>query len=180
MAGILGVAIGWAAGASVTLNRLVIPVNSFLRYIPPTAFVTLLIVYFGIGEQYKLAVIFVSVIFFIIQMTVDAVEDLDRRFVEMGMVSGMSGLEILRTIVIPGTLPRILDVLRINLSGAWTFLVAAEVVGADAGLGHLIAISQRFGRIEELYVGILIFGVIGIITDQLFQLAGRILFRWAR
>jgi NitT/TauT family transport system permease protein len=179
-AAVIGTTLGWLAGSFSVINRLVLPTNSFLRYIPPTAFVTLLIVYFGVGQSYKFSVVFLSVFFFIVQMTVDTVEDIDKRYLEMGLLSGMNQLTVFRKIVVPASFPRVVDVLRINLSGAWTFLVAAEVIGAQGGLGHLIAISQRFGRIEELYVSILIFGVIGLVTDFLIQRLSRRMFVWNR
>jgi NitT/TauT family transport system permease protein len=180
LAAVVGVSAGWLAGTFLVVNKLVLPTNSFLRYIPPTAFVTLLIVYFGIGEVYKYAVVFTSVVFFIVQMTVDAVEDIDQRYKEMGLLSGMDSAALLRHVVLPGTLPRVVDILRVNLSGAWTFLVAAEVVGADGGLGHLIAVSQRFGRIENLYAAIIVFGFIGILTDAFLKYLARRCFRWSR
>ncbi len=178
LSGSIGVVIGWFAGTYVMANRLFLPTSSFIRYVPPTAFVTLLIVYFGIGEQYKYAVVFVSVFFFIIQMTVDAVDDIDSRYFEMGQLAGFPTISIVRNIVIPATMPRVVDILRINLSGAWTFLVAAEVVGADGGLGYLIAISQRFGRIEQLYVVICVFGVVGIFSDWAIRAFSARTFRW--
>lgn len=177
-ASMVGVAVGLLAGSFLLVNRLIVPVNSFLRYIPPTAFISLLIVYFGIGETYKYAVIFLGVIFFIVQMVIDVVEDIDRRYFEMGITSGYSNLRVFREVVMPASWPRVVDVLRINLSAAWTFLVAAELIGAERGLGHLIAVSQRFLRIDELYVGILTFGVIGIVTDRAIDLTSRRLFRW--
>ncbi len=177
-ASIVGVSIGLVAGSFLLANRLIVPVTSFLRYIPPTAFISLLIVYFGIGETYKYAVIFFGVIFFIIQMVIDAVEDLDQRYMEMGLTSGYSNWRIFREVVMPASWPRILDILRINLSASWTFLVAAELIGAQKGLGHLIAVSQRYLRIDELYVGILAFGVIGIVTDQGLGWFSRKAFRW--
>ncbi|MEK7992739.1 MAG: ABC transporter permease [Planctomycetota bacterium] len=177
-ASIVGVGLGLAAGSFLLVNRLVVPVNSFLRYIPPTAFISLLIVYFGIGETYKYAVIFLGVIFFITQMVIDVVEDLDKRYLELALTSGFSNWRIFREVVVLSSWPRVLDVLRINLSAAWTFLVAAELIGAEEGLGHLIAVSQRYLRIDELYVGILSFGVIGVVTDRLLDLVGRRLFRW--
>jgi len=177
-ASVVGVSIGLLAGTFLLVNRLIQPVNSFLRYIPPTAFISLLIVYFGIGETYKYAVIFFGVIFFIIQMVIDVVEDIDRRFMEMALTTGYSNWQIFREVVIPASWPRILDVLRINLSASWTFLVAAELIGAQKGLGHLIAVSQRYLRIDELYVGIFTFGLIGIVTDRGLEWLSRVLFRW--
>jgi len=177
-ASVVGVIIGLSAGSFLLVNRLVVPVTSFLRYIPPTAFISLLIVYFGIGETYKYAVIFFGVIFFIIQMVIDVVEDLDIRYMEMALTSGYNNWRIFREVIIPASWPRVWDVLRINLSASWTFLVAAEIIGAETGLGHLIAVSQRYLRIDELYVGILAFGVIGIVTDRLLEWISHKIFRW--
>ena len=178
MASLVGVFVGLAASSFILVNRFVIPINSFLRYIPPTAFISLLIVYFGIGETFKYAVIFFGVIFFIVQMVIDVVDDLDKKYLEMAITSGMDNLKIFRKVIIPSSLPRIVDVLRINLSAAWTFLVAAEIVGAEKGLGHLIATSQRYLRIDDLFVGILTFGIIGIITDQLIRMISNYYLRW--
>ena len=178
LASIVGVSIGLLAGSFLAINHLIVPVNSFLRYIPPTAFIALLIVYFGVGEAYKYAVIFLGVIFFIIQMVIDVVDDVDMRYIEIGITSGFSNWEIFKKVIIPFCWPRVLDVLRINLSAAWTFLVAAELVGAERGLGHLIAVSQRFLRIGDLYAGILTFGIIGLITDKFLGSISRWLFKW--
>jgi NitT/TauT family transport system permease protein len=178
VASVIGVGVGLLAGSYLLANRLIVPVNSFLRYIPPTAFISLLIVYFGIGETYKYAVVFFGVIFFIIQMVIDVAEDVDKRYLEMGQTSGWGNWDIFNRVVMPASWPRIVDVLRINLSASWTFLVAAEIIGAEKGLGHLISVSQRYLRIDELYVGVLTFGVIGIITDQLIDKSSRKAFRW--
>ena len=175
---IVGVSIGLLAGSFILFKNLIIPINSFLRYIPPTAFISLLIVYLGIGELYKYSVIFLGVIFFIIQMVIDIIDDIDKQYFEMAFTMELSKMKIFQEIILPSSLPRILDVLRINLGAAWTFLVAAEIVGADKGLGHLIAVSQRYLRIENLFVGILSFGIIGIITDKLLDVFSRKVFRW--
>ncbi len=177
-ASVVGVPLGLLAGSFFLFHNLVLPVNSFLRYIPPTAFISLLIVYFGVGEMYKYAVIFLGLIFFIVQMVVDVVEDTDMGHIEMGLTMGYSRWEIFRYVIVPGAWPRIWDVLRINLSAAWTFLVAAEIVGAEKGLGHLIAVSQRFLRLGDLYAGILTFGIIGLLTDRVLEILSRRLFRW--
>lgn len=178
IASIVGVTCGLLAGSYLIFKHLIIPVNSFLRYIPPTAFISLLIVYFGIGEMYKCAVIFLGVIFFIIQMVVDVVEDVDKHYLEMGLTSGFSRWHMFKEVIVPFAWPRVFDVLRINLGAAWTFLVAAEIVGAEKGLGHLIAVSQRYLRIDDLFVGILTFGVIGVVTDRFLEFVSRKLFRW--
>lgn len=175
---VVSIPLGLLAGSFLVGQQLITPVNSFLRYIPPTAFVALLIVYFGVGETFKYAVVFVGVVFFLIQMIIDVVEDLELRYVEMGKTSDFSNWYIFTHVVLPYSGPRLLDVLRINLSAAWTFLVVAELVGSEQGLGHFISISQRYLRMDELYAGIIMFGLIGLSTDLLLQLASRKLFRW--
>lgn len=178
LASIIGVPLGLFAGTFLVGRQMIMPVNSFLRYIPPTAFIALLIVYFGVDEGFKYAVVFFGVIFFIVQMVVDVVDDVDNRYVEMALTSGLSNWAIFRSVVVPFAWPRVFDVLRINLSAAWTFLVAAELIGAERGLGHFIAISQRFLRLGDLYVGILTFGVIGLLTDAGLERLSRMWFRW--
>jgi len=177
-AALVGVPIGLFAGTFVLANKIVLPVNSFLRYIPPTAFISLLIVYLGVDEMFKYTIIFLGMIFFIIQMVIDVVDDVDMKYIELGKTSGFSNWKIFKKVIVPFSLPRVLDVLRINIGAAWTFLVVAEIVGADRGLGHLIAISQRFMRIDDLYAGILTFGIIGLLTDRLLSVCSRKLYKW--
>ncbi len=175
---IIGVPLGLLAGTYILVNKIILPVNSFLRYIPPTAFISLLIVYFGVDETFKYAIIFLGMIFFITQMVVDVVDDVDMKYIELGMTSGYSNWKIFKKVIVPFSMPRVFDVLRINIGAAWTFLVAAELIGAEKGLGHLIAISQRFLRMGDLYAGILTFGIIGLITDRVLNIASKILYKW--
>lgn len=175
---LVGVPLGLMAGTFVVARGLIGPTTSFFRYIPPTAFIALLIVYFGVGEQFKYSVVFLGVVFFITQMVTDVVDDMDSRYVEIALTSGLSNSDVFLHVIIPFCWPRIFDVLRINLSAAWTFLVAAELIGAERGLGHFIAISQRFLRMGDLYTGIVAFGIIGLLTDFGLELLSHRLFRW--
>lgn len=174
----IGTSIGLFAGSFLLAKCLIGPITSFMRYVPPTAFVSLLIVYFGVDESYKYAVVFFGVIFFIIQMVFDVVDDLDRHYLEIGKISGLSNWQMFTHIIIPWSLPRVVDVLRINLGAAWTFLVVAELVGSEKGLGHLLAVSQRFNRLADLYACVMTFGIIGLLTDCLIDKASRKVFRW--
>lgn len=178
LATVSGVMLGLVAGTFRFARGIVEPVNSLLRYVPPTAFIALLIVYFGIDEAYKYAVVFLGVFFFIVQMVIDAVDDIDRSYLEMGQTSGLSQWQVFSRTVFPWSLPRVIDVLRINLSAAWTFLVAAELIGAERGLGHFLAISQRFNRIPDLYACIFTFALIGLFSDRVIEWSSRKLFRW--
>lgn len=175
---IIGVPLGLFAGTFLICRQLIVPINSFMRYIPPTAFISLLILYCGVSELFKYMVIFIGGIFFIIQMVIDTVEDLDTGYVEMAITCGLSAKDIFQKIVLPWSGPRIIDILRINLSAAWTFLVVAELIGAEQGLGHFIALSQRFLRLDDLFVGIITFGLIGLVTDICMQKIGERMFPW--
>ena len=175
---IVGVPIGLFSGTFILVNKIVLPVNSFFRYIPPTAFISLLIVYFGVDEMFKYAIIFLGMIFFIIQMVIYVVDDVDMKYIELGLTSGFSNWKIFKKVIIHFSMPRVFDVLRINIGSAWTFLVAAEIVGAERGLGHLIAVSQRFLRLSDLYAGIFAFGIIGLLTDRLLNYCSRKSFKW--
>jgi NitT/TauT family transport system permease protein len=128
--------------------------------------------------MFKYAIIFLGMIFFIIQMVIDVVDDVDMKYIELGLTSGFSNWQIFTKVIVPFSMPRVFDVLRINIGAAWTFLVAAEIIGAEKGLGHLIAISQRFLRMGDLYAGILTFGIIGLLTDRLLNFISKKSYKW--
>jgi len=177
-AAVIGVTIGLFAGTFAVVNKIILPVNSFLRYIPPTAFISLLIVFLGVDETFKYAIIFLGMIFFIIHMVIDVVDDVDMKYIELGLTSNFSNWQIFKRVIVPFSMPRIFDVLRINIGAAWTFLVVAEIIGSDRGLGHLISVSQRFMRLDDLYAGILTFGIIGLLTDRLLNMCSKKLYKW--
>lgn len=177
-AGLIGVSVGWTCGMNTTVRLLLEPANSFLRYIPPTALIALWIIMFGLDETFKAAVVFFSIVFFVIQMVIDAIADIDQAYIDMGVTSGFSKPELFWRIIFPASLPRVWDVLRVNFSAAWTFLVVAELIGVGRGIGHLLGISQRFLRLDDLYATILTFGILGIIWDSLFEWGSHKMFRW--
>jgi NitT/TauT family transport system permease protein len=172
----LGVIFGYHRSLGATF----LPINSFLRYIPPTAFTGLLILRFGIDEAFKYSIVFVGVVFFMIQMIADAVSSVDRHYVEMARVSGFTRWSILSRVVLPLSAPSIVDAIRVNLGAAWTFLVVAELVGSDSGLGFLLAVSQRFFRVADMYAVIVTFGIIGYVIDSVVSMLTLSAFRWHR
>ncbi len=178
LAMLVGGGLGLCSGYFRWPRLLLQPPASFLRYVPPTAFISLFILYFGIGEAYKIAVIFAGCVFFAFTMTLDAVRQIDRRYLEMRQVTGETSMGLFRHVIWPAVEPRLIDIGRVNLSGAWIFLVVAEITGANGGLGHLISQAQRFMRTDELFAGIIMFGIIGLITDFLLKSLGRWWFPW--
>jgi NitT/TauT family transport system permease protein len=178
LASVVGVFLGSIAGTFERLHYLILPPNSALRYIPPTAFIGLTIIWFGIGEAGKISLIFIAVLFFIIQMTADAVAMVPRVYVEAAMMLGAGRLEIFRRVILGWSLSDILGVLRVNLGAAWTFLIVAELVAAQSGLGYLMAVSQRFLQTSRLFALLIVVGFLGFASDAILAVVIRRVARW--
>jgi len=179
LASAVGLTMGLAAGLFPWIHRAILPLNSALRYIPPTAFIGLTIVWFGVDEGSKIALIIIGVLFYIIQMTVDVARTFPRPLAEAAPNLGATDWETFRYIIWPYCVPAVLSVLRVNLGAAWTFVVAAEVVSAQTGLGHMMAISQRFLLTPQLFALLVLTGIIGFLSDALFGIAIRRTSTWA-
>jgi NitT/TauT family transport system permease protein len=175
---VLGVGIAWLSGYWPRFRALVEPTISFFRYIPPTALIAIWILFFGLDELFKIAVVFFSIVFYVVQMALDALDDVSPAYVDLALTSGFSKGEVFTGVLIPASMPRIWDALRVNFGAAWTFLVVAELIGSGRGLGHFIALSQRFLRVEDLYAGVVTFGLLGLSWDRVFEYTSRKLFRW--
>lgn len=168
-AALAGTFIGLLAGNFRSLYAVIIPPNTFVRYIPPTAFIALLIVWFGLGESLKVSLIALGIFFFLIQMTMDAVRSVPMEYLEVAFTLGTGRWGVFWRVTLPAALPDIMVIWRINMSAAWTFLVVAEFLGATQGLGRLINESFRYNRIPQLYASILLIGFIGIVFDLFFE-----------
>jgi len=146
---------------------------------PAVAFVPLTIVWVGVGESQKYLIIFIGTFFQQALMVMDNVKRVPREYVDIGRTLGMRESSILARIVIPAAAPALWDTLRITIGWAWTWLVVAELVAANDGLGHRIMTAQRFFETDTIFVGILTIGLLGLIMDQTMKLAGGRLFHWA-
>jgi NitT/TauT family transport system permease protein len=175
---LLGLTVVILAIESSVARATVIPINAFLRYIPPTAYTMLLVGAFGVAESYKIAVVFFGIFFFLVAMIFDVLDSIDQRYLDMARLDRAGRLTTLQKIVLPWSLPRLIDVGRINLGAAWTFLVVGEMVGANSGLGYLVIVSQRFSRVGDIYWIIMTFGIIGWILDSVLKQLSRHLAPW--
>ncbi len=180
LAAIVGVPIGLCIGVYKWCEALLQPINDFVRYMPASAFIPLVILWVGIGEGSKIAIIFIGVVFQIVVMVADAVRMIPDSYIEAAYTMGASPGEVVRHVIWRGSWPRIVDILRINMGWAWTYLVVAEMVAADSGLGYAILQAQRFLATARIFVGIMIIGLIGLAFDVLFRLVHRHLFPWYR
>ena len=178
MATVVAVPLGVAMGAYKPIEALLEPFVSFARYLPASAFVPLLILWSGIGEMQKLLVIFIGAVFQIILMIAVAVASTRRDLVEAAYTLGAKDSGIVRRVLIPANAPDIAEILRLVLGWAWTYVIVAELIGASSGIGYMIINSQALMATGQIIFGIIVIGVIGLISDFAFKSLNRKLFAW--
>ena len=179
IAAVLAVPLGVLMGAYKPIEAFFEPFVSFARYLPASAFIPLLILWAGIGEAQKLALIFIGSFFQLVLMVALHVGGTRRDLVEAAYTLGASDTGIVRRVLIPAAAPQIAETLRLVLGWAWTYVIVAELIGASQGIGHMITDSQALLATDQIIFGIITIGVIGLVSDVLFKRANRAMFRWA-
>ena len=180
MAALIGVPLGIYIGTFKSVEAIFQPINDFVRYMPASAFIPLVMLWIGIGESSKISIIFIGVVFQIVVMVADAVRNIPERYIEAAYTLGAKKGEVINHVIWRGALPDIFNILRVNMGWAWTYLVIAEMVAADRGLGFAILQAQRFMDTPKIFVGIFIIGVLGLVFNLSFRVAHRVLFPWSR
>lgn len=142
----------------------------FLKNVPPLSLISLLILWFGIGEMTKIGIIVLTAFFPIYLNTVKGFVSCDKKLLEVGEVYGYSKVDNFFKIRLPYAMSDILVGMRIGLGYSWRAIISAEMIAASAGLGHMILFAQQMSRTDKVIVGILVIGVVGYITDRLFAL----------
>jgi len=178
LAAVLAVPLGLLMGTYKLFEAPVEPLMGFFRYLPASAFIPLLILWVGITDMEKILVIFIGTFFQLTLMIADTIRRVPMDLLWVSYTLGVDRKSVLYKVLLPAALPEIVDNLRIAMGWAWTYLVVAEIVAATTGLGFMIMQSQRFLRTDKIFVGIVIIGLLGIITDQVFKYVHRILFPW--
>ena len=180
LAAILAVPLGVAMGAYKPVEAFFEPFVSFARYLPASAFIPLLILWAGIGEAQKLSVIFLGCFFQLTLMIAMIVAGTRRDLVEAAYTLGANDWGIVKRVLIPYSAPQIAETLRLVLGWAWTYVIVAELIGASSGIGHMITDSQALLATDQIIFGIIVIGLIGLVTDFAFKALNRMLFPWAR
>ena len=175
----LALPVGIAMGTNQTICRLLEPLMALIRYMPAPAFIPLLIIYFGLEELPKIMLIFIGTFFFNTLMIMDAVKFVPSELVETALTLGGRGLPILTRVVAPFIAPQVLDTYRINMASAWNLVIVAELVAATEGLGKRISLAQRFLRTDEIFVGLIVIGLVGLCIDLGFRFLMRKACAWA-
>ena len=176
---LFSIPIGVLMGSFPSIRALLEPMFGLMRYMPAPAFIPLLILYLGIGEEPKIMLIFIGVFFFNSLMVMDTVKFVPKDLIEATYMLGGNRWEILTQVIFPHVLPGIIDASRINLAAAWQLVIVSELIAATEGLGRRISVAGRFLRTDEIFVGLIVIGAIGLTFDLLFQYLLRVSCKWS-
>jgi NitT/TauT family transport system permease protein len=168
----IGIVLGILIGSVRSVEAFFEPQIGFLRYIPAAALLPLFMFWFGIDETPKIMLIIVGTVFFNILMVADVARAVPRELINASYTLGAGRMTVLSRVIFPHSVPGMIDVARINLAAAWLMLVVAELLAAPDGLAYRLTRAQRFRQVDRMFVILIIFGLIGVVSD--------LLLRWLR
>lgn len=178
LSAVIALPLGLMIGTYRPVQAMLEPLIDFIRYMPAVAFIPLVMIWVGIDEGSKIAIIFIGTFFQMVLMVAEDVRRVPLTQIEAAQTMGARRGEIVSLVILQSAKPALLDTLRITMGWAWTYLVVAELVAANSGLGYSILKAQRFLQTDKIFAGIILIGLIGLITDQLFRLVHRKTFPW--
>jgi NitT/TauT family transport system permease protein len=179
LSALIAVPLGLLIGTFRPVQAMLEPLTDFIRYMPAVAFIPLVMLWIGIDEGSKIAIIFIGTFFQMVLMIAENVRAVPLAQIEAAQTMGASREELVRLVIFPSSKPAVMDTLRITMGWAWTYLVVAELVAANSGLGYAILKAQRYLQTDRIFAGILLIGLIGLLIDQGFRLAHRVCFgKW--
>ncbi len=178
LSAVIALPLGLMIGSFRAMQGLLEPLTDFIRYMPAVAFIPLVMLWVGIEESSKVAIIFIGTFFQMVLMVAEDVRRVPLAQIEAAQTLGATRTELIEKVIFPSAAPALLDTMRVTMGWAWTYLVVAELVAADSGLGYAILKAQRFLQTDKIFAGILLIGLIGLVTDQLFRWAHRRAFPW--
>ncbi|MFN5305090.1 MAG: ABC transporter permease [Pseudanabaena sp.] len=170
--------LGAVTGYSKIIHDLIDPLLQSLRSIPSLAWVPLFLLWMGIQETPRIALIAVGVFFPVYLSLMSGIRSVDRKLVEVGKIYRLTGLQLIQRVFLPATIPDYIVGLRSGLGLGWMFVVAAELTGASQGLGYLLVDGQTTGRPELTIASIFLFAVLGKISDSAIALVSGRFLHW--
>jgi NitT/TauT family transport system permease protein len=182
------VAFGAAAAIAIPLGMLMSsyravgafsePLIDFIRYLPVPALVPLTLIWLGIGEGSKVALLWIGTFFQLVLLIADDARRVPQEFIETGRTLGAGDWALMNDVLFRAMLPNMVDSLRITLGWCWTYLLIAEIVASNSGIGYELWTARRYGKTPEVFAGILTIGIIGLVSDQLIRAGHRRAFRY--
>lgn len=175
----VGVPVGLLMGYSPAAHAVLSPIFSFLRPIPPIAFIPLMILYFGIGEFSKVALIFLAALYYVVLNSSAGVRTVPRDLIRAGENMGLNRVQLFSHVIFWAALPHIMTGVKTATAVSWAIVVAAELIAAQAGLGFMVMDATTFFRVPNVYIGIIIIGLIGVTLEIITLFFDRRLLHWA-
>jgi NitT/TauT family transport system permease protein len=169
LAVLIAVPLGILMGTFSVVAAFFNPLVSAFRYLPAPAFIPLLLMWLGTGDEQKIALLVLGVIWFLITLISDVTSQVSADFIETSRTLGGSRRTVLWTVVVPSALPGIVDTCRQMLAVSWTYLVIAEIVAATDGIGAMMMRARRFVHVDEIMAGIVVIGLLGLLCDLAFR-----------
>ncbi len=161
--------IGVLMGAFPLVAAFFNPLVSAFRYLPAPAFIPLLLMWLGTGDEQKIALLVIGVVWFLITLISDVVRQVPTDFIETSKTLGAPRRVILWTVILPASMPGIIDTCRQMLAVSWTYLVIAEIVAATDGIGAMMMRARRFVHVDDIMAGIVVIGALGLLCDLAFR-----------
>ena len=177
---IVGVPLGLLCGTFALFSGFLEPFVDFIRYMPAPAFGALSVAILGIDDAPKVAIIFIGTFFQMLLVLANTTRGLPLPWLEAAQTLGASRRQLLFHVVVPGVLPLLYRDLRILLGWAWTYLIVAELIGASSGISFFIYQQAKYRNYDNVYAAIILIGLIGLGSDMLLKLIGRVLFPWEK
>jgi NitT/TauT family transport system permease protein len=178
LSAIVGVPLGVLCGTFDVFSKLSEPFIDFIRYMPAPAFGALLVAVLDIYDESKIAIIWIGTFFQMVLVVANTTRQFDESLLEAAQTLGASRRSLLTKVILPGILPSLYNDMRILLGWAWTYLIVAELIGASSGISHFIWMQGKYRQFQNVYAGIIMIGLIGLICDQILAAIARYLFPW--
>ena len=178
LASAVALPLGVLMGAFEPINRFFEPIMAPLRYMPISAFIPLLILWFGIDEKQKIAFLFLGVFVYLLPVVVTAIRAVPEELVQTALHARGHEAQVMRTVLLPAALPEIFDSFRVMNAISWTYVILAEAVNPEHGLGYMVQLARTHQKASWSFAGLLVIGGIGLLTDVLIRTISSVLFRW--
>src|SRR5262245_24577384 len=179
LSAVVAIPLGLLMGTYPQLKWFFAPVLDPLRFLPISALVPLFIVWFGIDDLQKIVFLFVGTFVYLLPLVVEAVENVDEVYLQTATTLGASPAQLVKHVLVPGSLPAIGEALRVMNGIGWTYVILAEVINARYGLGALITVAGKRGHVDQIFALVLVILVIGVVTDWIIRVVNARLFAWA-
>ena len=170
--------LGVLMGAFEPINRFFDPIMAPLRFMPIVAFIPLMIMWFGIDESQKIAFLYLGVFVYLVPVVVQAIRAVPQEYVDTAYTLGASRFQVIRTVLVPASLPEIFESFRVMNAIAWTYVILAEGVNPGTSLGYVIHLAYTHSRPDWSFAGLFVIGAVGLASDAIIRGLNAVLFRW--